>query len=228
VRKLGVVLAVILALLVAGDIGLRLWSEAWIARRIDESLGLPTRPQVDLHGFPFALQVARAELEVVEVSVEDLRAQGLSIEEVRLELRDVRFPRGRLFSRGPGRIKARAGEGTVTLAEGDVTTYLRARGLPIDVSFQRAGVRVSTTVSVGGLQIDASATGTLAVSNGTLVYRPQEIEVAEGLSVPLGAFSFEIPLPRPAPGITFQRVEVRDGTATVSGRLSDVTIRLEG
>lgn len=220
-------LAVILALLVAGDIGLRLWSEAWIARRIDESLGLSVRPQVDLHGFPFALQVIRGELDVVDVFIEDLQAQGLTIQTVRLELRDVRFPRGRLFSRGSGTIRAREGDGAVTLTEEDVTAYLRDRGLPIEVRFQPGGVRASTTVSVAGFEVDASATGTLAISQGALVYRPREVEVADGVSVPLGAFSFEIPLPRPGPGITFRRVEVRDGIATVDGRLRDVAFRLE-
>jgi hypothetical protein len=228
VRKLGVALAVVLALLVASDIGLRLWSEAWIARRIDGSLGLPTRPQVDLHGFPFALQVIRGELDSVDVVVEDLRAQGLAIHEVRLELREVRFPRSRLFSAGPGTIRAREGRGTVTLTEEDVTAYLRDRGLPIDVRFRQSEVQASTTVSVAGLQVEASATGTLAVSGGELTYQPEEIEVADGVSVPLGILSFEIPLPDPVEGVTFEDVDVGNGTATVSGRLRDVAFRLDG
>jgi hypothetical protein len=228
VRKLGVAMAVILVLLVAGDIGLRLWSEAWIARRIDETLGLPERPRVDLHGFPFAPQVLRGELDLVDVVIEDLRAQGLAIDEVRLELREVRFPRSRLFSTGPGTIRAREGRGAVTLSEEDVTAYLRDRGLPIDVRFRRSEVRASTTVSVAGLEVDAAATGSLAISDGALAYRPREVEVADGVSVPLGALSFEIPLPTPVEGVTFERVDVREDTATVSGRLSDVAFRLEG
>jgi hypothetical protein len=116
----------------------------------------------------------------------------------------------------------------VTISEEDVTAYLRDRGLPIDVRFRRSEVRASTTVSLAGLEVDASATGALAISDGALAYRPREVEVADGVSVPLGALSFEIPLPTPVEGVTFERVDVREDTAAVSGRLSDVAFRLEG
>jgi hypothetical protein len=226
VRKVAVAVAALVAVGVLGDIGLRLWSEAWIAGRIDESLGLSAPPDVDLHGFPFTLQVVRSEFDEVDVEIRDVRAEGLVLDSVLLRLRGVRFPRDWLFGRGAGTIRARGGTGALRIADDDLTAHLRGRGLSIAVDFLGPEVRATASVGVAGLDVEASATATLSVSNGHLVFRPQEIEVAEAVSVPVGVLSFEVPLPQPVEGVTFDRVLVEEGRATVRGEIRDLVLRV--
>jgi LmeA-like phospholipid-binding len=198
---------------------------AWIAGRIDESLGLEAPPDVDLHGFPFTLQVVRSEFEEVDVEIRDLRARGgLVLDSVFLWLRGLRFPRDRLFGRGPGNIRARGGIGALRITDADLTTHLRGRGLPMEVEFLGPEVRATATVGVAGIDVDPSATANLAVSDGHLVFRPQEIEVGEAVSLPVGLLSFEVPLPQPVEGVTFDRVIVEEGRATVLGRVRNLKI----
>jgi hypothetical protein len=228
VRRALVVLLVVAGLAVAGDLGFRFWAESAVAARIDEAADLPQRPNVDLHGFPFTLQVIRGRFDRVDVEMDGIEASGLALESVRLELRDVRFPGDLLFGRGPGTIRAGAGTGVVELTDDAVTSYLRQRDLPIRVEFAGPAVRATGSVSVFGGQVSASASGTLAVSNGALVFRPQEVEVAEAVEVPIGLLSFELPLPQPVEGVMFDRVEIDGGVARVEGDLDRVVFRLEG
>lgn len=227
-RRLLVALVILAGLVVGADFGFRLWAEAAVANRVDRSLGLAERPDVDFHGFPFTLQVLRSRFEGVDVEMEGLQVQGLVLQAVRLELEDVRFPRERLFSSGPGNIRARSGKGVLEVTEDDLTAYLQQRDVPVEVRFLGPAVQATGSLSVGGVEVEAKATAELEVEGGGLVFEPQDIEVAEAVTIPAGALSFEVPLPQPLPGVRFDRVIVEDGVARVEGDLRDLTFQVRG
>jgi hypothetical protein len=228
VRKLLVGLLVVLAVAVAGDFGLRLWTESVVADRVDGSLGLPQRPDVDMHGFPFTLQVLRSRFQQVDVEMRDLQTQGLVLDAVRLELRGVEFPRERLFNRGPGRVTATQGTGVIEVTDDDLTAYLQGADAPITVEFLGPEVRASGTLAVAGIEVEASATAELRLVDGSLVFEPEEVQVEEDITVPVGALSFEVPLPQPVEGVRFERLTVEEGVARVEGDLSDLSFRVDG
>jgi hypothetical protein len=225
-RKVVVGLLFLTALLAGGDVAFRLWSESVMAERVDEALGLPRRPEVDLHGFPFALQVLRSRFDRVEVEMEGLQPGGLELAAVRLDLRDVRFPRGRLFGPGPGTVRAATGTGSLEVTDEAFTEYVRARGFGLTVTFAGPEVRAGAIVSVAGVQTDVEATSTLEVEDGVLAFHPEEIEVAGGVEVPLDVITFRVPLPQPVPGVTLDRLTVEDGTARLTGDIENLTFRL--
>ena len=227
-RRFVIVLLVVVAVAVGADVALRLWSEAWVARRVDASLGLPSTPDVDLHGFPFFVQVIRSRFERVDVDLEGLETEGLRLDAVRLELREVRFPRDRLFSRGSGTIRARSGTVVAEVADDDLSASLRQQDIPVEVEFIGPEVRATATVEVLGQEISASARATLDVEDGSLVFRPASVEVAEDLEVPLDLLSFKVPLPQPVEGVTFERVAVEEGVARVEGDLHRPVFRVRG
>jgi hypothetical protein len=225
-RKVVVGLLFLTALLAGADVVFRLWSESVMAQRVDEALGLPRRPEVDLHGFPFSLQVFRSRFDRVEVEMEGLRPAGMELATVRLDLHDVRFPRERLFGPGSGTVRASAGTGSVEVTDEAFTEYVRARGFSLTMEFAGPEVRAGAIVSVAGVQTDVEATSTLEVEDGALVFRPEEIEVAGGVEVPLDVITFRVPLPQPVPGVTLDRLTVEDGTARLTGNIEDLTFRL--
>jgi hypothetical protein len=225
-RKVVIGLLFLTALLAGADVVFRLWSESVMAQRVDEALGLPRRPEVDLHGFPFSLQVLRSRFDRVEVEMEGLRPAGMELATVRLDLHDVRFPRERLFGPGPGTVQASAGTGSVEVTDEAFTEYVRARGFPLTMRFEGHMVRASAVVSVVGLQTEVEATSTLEVEGGALVFHPEEIEVADEVEVPLDVVTFRVPLPQPVPGVTLDGLIVEDGTARLTGDIEDLTFRL--
>jgi hypothetical protein len=225
-RKVVVGLLFLTALLAGADVVFRLWSESTMAERIDEALGLPRRPELDLHGFPFSLQVLRSRFDRVEVEMEGLHPGGMDLATVRLDLRDVRFPRDRLFGPGPGTVRASTGTGSVEVTDEAFTEYLRTRGIPLTIRFEGPQVRASAIVSVAGVQTEVEATSTLEVEDGALAFRPEEIEVAGEVEVPVDVVTFRIPLPQPVPGVTLDRLTVGDGMARLTGDIEDLTFRL--
>lgn len=227
-RKLLVILIVLALLAVGADFGFRWWAESAVANRIDRSLGLPDRPDVDFHGFPFSLQVLRSRFDRVDVEMQALQAQGLVLDAVRLELEGVRFPRERLFSSGPGTVRARSGIGVIEVTDDDLTNYLQQRDVPVEVEFIGPEVRAAATLSVGGVEVNPEATAELQLADGALVFRPEEVEVADAVTLPTGALSFEVPLPQPLPGVRFDRLVVEEGVARVEGDLQDLTFRVRG
>jgi hypothetical protein len=228
VRKLVVALVVLALLAVGADFGFRLWAESAVADRVDRSLGLPERPDVDFHGFPFSLQVLRSRFDGLDLEMERLQAQGLVLDAVRLELQGVRFPRERLFSSGPATVRAQSGTGVIEVTDDELTAYLQQSDVPVEVEFIGPEVRATGTVSVAGIEVDAEATAELQLSGGALVFQPEGIEVAEEVTVPADALSFEVPLPQPLPGVRLDRLTVEEGVARVEGDLSDLRFQLRG
>lgn len=227
-RNILVALVIIVLLAVGADFGFRLWAESTVADRIDSSLGLPERPDVDLHGFPFTLHVVRSRFPRADVAVEGLEIEGLVFERVGVELRGVRFPRDRLFREGPAVVTASSGEAMAEVTDDEITAYLGRRDLPLTVEFVGPDVRTSGTIQALGLEVEASATAQLSLSDGALVFEPQEIEVAEQVTIPAGALRFEIPLPQPIQGVEFERLTVEEGMARVEGDLRDLSFRVRG
>jgi hypothetical protein len=228
VRKLVVALVALALLAVGADFGFRLWAEDAVADRVDRSLGLPERPDVDFHGFPFSLQVLRSRFDGLDMEMEGLQAQGLVLDAVRLELHSVRFPRERLFSSGPATVRAQSGTGVIEVTDDDLTAYLQQRDVPVEVEFIGPEVRATAALSVAGFEVDAEATAELQLAGDALVFQPEQIEVADEVTVPVGALSFEVPLPQPFPGVRLDRLVVEEGVARIEGDLRDLTLRLRG
>lgn len=90
-KKLGIVVVVLLALLLAADRG-----GAWVAGRLggealQASQDLPQRPDVTVRGFPFLTQLARQRFGEVEVRSTDvpLGGTGVRLSSVDVDLREV-------------------------------------------------------------------------------------------------------------------------------------------
>lgn len=225
-RKLLVALVVVVALLAAADVGLRLWAESWVAGRVAESLGASEKPDLDLEGFPFLLQFARGRFDRVDVRAEGVRAQGLALRSVTLELEDVRFSRGQLLSRGRGVIRAGTGGGRAVVTDEAVSALIQEQGQPVRVEFVGPGIRVSTTLSIGDRQFEVAASGRLRLREGSVTFSPTRVESPGPLEVPPGTVSFDVPLPELAPGIRYSRIRVASGEASLTVEVEDAAIRV--
>lgn len=225
-RNALVVLVVVVALLVGADVGLRAAAESRVAAKVQQQLELPRRPAVELRGFPFLLHALRRRFPEAGVELTGVRASGLLVDRVAVVLEGVRFDSPAVLAGGHGSLTASRGGGTLRVTDDALTEYLEEQGLPLTVEFLRSTARVTGTVSVGPLDVDATAEGTLEVVEGALRFHPETIRVEEDLSLPGDPLSFSVELPEIIPGIVYEGVRVAEGSASLSFRLRRAVLRL--
>lgn len=198
---------VIGVLAVGADYGFRLVMEERVARSAQESLALPAEPDVDLRAFPFTLAFLREHLDEVGIAVDDVAVEGLRMERVDLDFRDVSFER-EVFVGSGGTISAAAGRGEVTVTDGALTALLEERGIPLAVEFTGPGIEVRQPT------LGLSVSGRLRVEGSGLVFSPDA----------LPELGFEVEIPEVVPGMAYDGITVEEGVATARASLTGTRI----
>lgn len=225
-RAILVTIVVLLLLAVAVDVGLRLLAQRWLEDRVQQALALERRPDLDIGGFPFLVQFARGEVEQVDVTLRDLRVQGLHLDEVTIGLRDVAFDRADVIAGRRGSVRVRRGSATVEIDEPTLNEILRDQGVPATVELLGPRVRATTRIEVEGQEATASAEGTLGLEGTTLVFDPGEVSVDGAFGVPPAALAFRVDLPPLFPGLTYEGVGVREAVLALRADLEDTVLDL--
>src|SRR2546428_11798860 len=147
-RKLLIALAVLVALLVGADFGLRLLADYWVGRELQSSLSLSQRPSVSIGGFPFLPELVSGNVASVTVHAKGSITEGtLPVHEVTLTLLNVSFPPSQLLTGRGTTIRASSGEGTAQFTQGDLNAALGA-SVPVTIRFRNG--RVVIRASQGG------------------------------------------------------------------------------
>jgi LmeA-like phospholipid-binding len=226
-RTILLVLVVLGVIAVGVDAGARAVAEARLASSVQNALNLPDRPDIELQGFPFLLQVARGRLEALEVELDDVDAEGLNLDRVTLSFEELTFDRVILL-RGTGTVSVSSGSAQAVVTEDDLSAYLQEEGTPVLVKLDGPGIRVSTRINTGGETTSATAAGAVRVEDGRLVFSPDEVEVEGTIGVPAAALAFDVTLPDLVPGIRYESVLVNDGIAAIEANLEETELRLGG
>lgn len=226
-RRILVTLIVLGAGGVGADIGARAIVETRLASSIQGSLGLPERPEIELGGFPFLLQVARGRLEGLSLELRDVDAEGLLLDRVTLSLEELVFDRVALLG-GSGSVSARGGRAEAIVTQDALSTYLQDHGTPVLVRLSGPGIRVSTRISTGSQTTTATAEGPVRVEAGSLVFSPDRVDVEGSVGVPAAALAFDVVLPELVPGIRYHTVLVHDGMAAIQASLEGARLDIGG
>lgn len=225
-RAIVVTLLVLVLLAVAVDLGARFVAERWLEDRIQETLALETRPDLDVGGFPFLVEFARGEFEDVDVTLRDLRVQGIHLDEVTIGLRNVAFDRADVIAGRPGSVRVRRGAATVEINEPTLNALLRDQGAPVTLELLGPQVRATARIEAGGEEATATTVGTLDLEGTTLVFDPGEVSVDGAFGVPPAALAFGLELPPLFPGLTYEDVRVREAVLALRANLDDTVLDL--
>ncbi|MGH2682322.1 MAG: LmeA family phospholipid-binding protein [Actinomycetota bacterium] len=225
--KVLLVLAILAAVLVGGDLVIGSVAEARLAERVQNRLGLAERPRVDLKGFPFVLHALRRRFPEVSVEARDVRVQGLAIDRFVLRLRDVRFGSTASIAGGDGTLSAGGGRGSVEVSQASLGAFLERHDVPLRVELLGSSrTRVSGVATVLGAEVEASAEGELALNDGSLEFRPERVEVGDGIEVPASALAFRVELPAPVRGMVYEGITVERARAVLSFRVRAADVPL--
>lgn len=209
-RRALVVVAVVLAVLLAFDTGMRFLAQYWVGRELKESLLLEERPGVSLGGFPFTVRLVAGTFPTVDVEARGFQDASLRIQRIRVHLVDASVPRRQLLSGSEGRIRARRGSGSAHLTGEDATAAIQARGVPLRIRFE--GDRALVSVQ----ELPGQVAARLSLSD-------------DGRSIRVGAAdlpisgSVSLPLPGIVRGLRYTDVRVEGGLLVVDFELSDVS-----
>ncbi len=219
-------LVVLLLLGILVDVGARLLTQTWLSAQLRRTLDLPERPSIRLSGFPFLFQVARGRIDRAELDADAVQAQELVLRDVSLELEGIAFSAGDLFRTGTDTVEARRGMARGVVGEEDLTAYLVARNVRLEVTFLRRRVRVTGTFTAGGRDAIATAEGPLVLDGDEVVFMAEEVDVEGAFGVPPEQLSFRVGLPSLGRGVSYHALAVRPAGATVEVRLRDAVVDL--
>ncbi|MET7617766.1 DUF2993 domain-containing protein [Streptomyces sp. NPDC005408] len=130
------------------------YAQSKAADKLQKSLGLATRPEVDIHGFPFLTQLLDERIDRVDVTVPDVSADRVSLAEVRATATDIR-----IVGDAPSSIKGAvigSLDGEVLLSFDDLNRELGASQLKFTGSGADA-VRVNGELAVAGQDLRVRA-----------------------------------------------------------------------
>ncbi|MDJ0465333.1 DUF2993 domain-containing protein [Streptomyces sp. H27-C3] len=192
--KLALTGLVVVSFLLLSDRFAVMYAQGKAEDKLQESLGLATAPEVNIHGFPFLTQVLDKRLDKVDVAVPDVAADRVSLAEVRATAKDISIV-GSLPSSIEGAVIGSV-DGDVLLSFDDLNRELGSS----QAKFTKDGanrVRVDGSLPVAGheVRIEAEAhvrrDGDQAVSTtvdhmqldipGLVTYRPGKDPKSSGL-----------------------------------------------
>jgi hypothetical protein len=230
-RRLRVFLIVLILLGivgVAGDFVAGRLFESRTRAAIQRHFKLAKRPSVEVRDFPFLLSLARGRLRVVDVAVADVRAGGLTIDDLQLTLHDVTIPR-EVITGGAGTVTVAAAAGRLRLSEAELERLLADQLGGAKVQLDERGMQVQAPQQLLGRQVDVRIRGRLDVRGGKLVFTPQQVD-AGGVPLPPQLLSqiqgqvFQYPLPPLPGGMVPERIVTERDALVVSGRLGPLDI----
>jgi hypothetical protein len=225
-RAIVVSLIVLILLVLAADIGLRLWTEAWLRQRVAQTLGVPGRPEVSVGGFPFLHEFAGGRIEELEASAEGFPVQGLVIARAEVRLEGVAFSQGDLLLGRGGPVEVGTGSLRVMVDEEDFNRLLGEREIPVRAEMVGPRMRVTTIFEIGDEAVVATAIHRPRLEDGRLVFAPERIRTGEDLDVSPDDLGFELLLPRVMPDVAYERLRIEEGRAVLEASLDGARLEL--
>src|SRR6516162_535207 len=207
-RKLLIALGVLVVLLIAIDrIGVVV-AENQISDRIATAYGLSEKPGVSITGFPFLTQVISGNYQQVDVTANQIQADGATLHDLNVHLTGVHATISQLLGSGASTVTADRAAGTALVDFATVKqrlpqeTQVSLGGQDLKVSGLQLSpdgknLKLSGTASYLGISAPVSATAALSLSPSGITVTPEDVTVAGGLSIPGSAISrlhFTVPL----------------------------------
>ncbi len=223
-----VVLIALGALLVVADLAASGAVERGIAARVQQSGGLPARPEVEVRGRPFLVQALRGRYDEIVVRAQDVPTGQLRLAEFEATLAGAQVPLSGALSGDVSAVPVEALRARVLVAYAELGRRLGAA----EVDVQPAGdlLRLTGRVEVLGQSLSVAAESTVALSEGAIVVTAQSFDVgSEAVNDLLtqtlrGQFDLRIPVEGLPYGLVPSGLEVTERGLVLDAFASDTVI----
>jgi hypothetical protein len=235
-RRLLITLVIVLALAALGDRVANAVAEGRIATEVaataaDHGAYSDQRPDVTIHGWPFATQAWTGDFEQIDITLKDVGANGLVFPELAMTARDVEADWRELSDGGDAVAGTLDVSGTISV---DSVEALLAEQTGWDLEIDEEGNAVlTTTEELGGVAVDLEATGKVVVGDGAISFTPDAVEsVTQGLPAavqPLvdqfaSQLTSTVEIPELPYGITLGEIAFEGDVVAISATAEDVVL----
>jgi LmeA-like phospholipid-binding len=180
-RKLLIALVVLAVLFVAADrIGAAVAANQ-VSDRLAATYGLSEKPGVTITGFPFLTQAVSGDYQQIDISANQIEADGATLHDLTVRLTGVHAPISQVFGGSSGTVTADRATGSALV---DFATVERRLPPGFRLTPDGENLMVSGRLSYHGISIPVSATVTLAVSGAGIRVTPKDVTIADGFSLP--------------------------------------------
>jgi LmeA-like phospholipid-binding len=211
-KKLLLASVIVLAgLYVAADFGARALADAGVAKDLQTTLHLSSRPDVSLGGFPFIPKLVSGHFDTVTAAGHGLSSGDVRFSRVDLTVHDVKTSAWRLIRGAGTRIAIGSGAGTASMTAADASAALKAAGVDVTVTFENGHVLVHSPNGAGSVDV------TPAIRHGALLLRSSNLPV-----------SVRIPLPEIVPRLHYTDVRITGSQAELSFEIRSTTLDVPG
>jgi LmeA-like phospholipid-binding len=225
VRITVITVLVLLVLLVIADRVLVRVATSQLSERAQRAENLPSRPSIDIRGFPFLTQVVAGRYPDVRFDVRGYTQAGPRVDDVSGSLTGVRLPlrdviRGRVGSVPVDRVRAQ-----VFLTFADLNAYLASQRSPVTVSADGSALHISGNVTFLGRSYPLTGSADLGVAPSAVTFTPRSFGTAGiPLTSGLGEFAARLfTVTVPVDGLPFN-LHLRSATVSPKG----VTVVADG
>jgi hypothetical protein len=191
-RKLLIAVGVLIVLLVIIDrVGVVL-AEDQVASRIATAYALPTDPGVSITGFPFLTQVVSGDYQQIDVTADQIQADGATLHDLNAQLTGVHATISQLLGGGSSMITADRATGSAVVSFATVD-----RRLPHGFRLAPDGskLRVTGKLSYHGITVPVSATVALGVTGSGISVTPKSVSIPGGLNLPVDSKKLRVVVP---------------------------------
>src|SRR5215831_11615452 len=187
-RKLLIGIVILAALLVAADRISVAVAENQISDRLSSAYGLVGKPGVTITGFPFLTQVATGDYRQIDVSANQVSADGAVLHQLHVKLHGVHATVSQVLGNGSSMVTADRAAGSAMVGFGTVDHRLPGgfRAHP-----DGKNLSVSGRLTIGGARIPVSATVALGVSSSGISVTPVHVSVPGVATLP-SAYSSQL------------------------------------
>ncbi|HEU5156874.1 MAG TPA: DUF2993 domain-containing protein [Streptosporangiaceae bacterium] len=226
-RKVLLVLlfVLIIGLIAADRVGVAV-AQDQIAKQIASQNNLPQKPHVKIHGIPFLTQALGGDYKKIDVRIGRLTRQGVTLEDVEVELSDVTAPLRDVINGDTPNVVA----GTATASAIVPYDAVRRRApSPVkSISANGSDLQVRGNLSVFGVGSDVTIVAAVRATGRGIAITPQSVRPSGGPAVPLALlrnrFTFTVPVRDLPLGSRISQVEVTPDGLRIAATADDVKL----
>jgi hypothetical protein len=225
-KVLLVLLFVLIIVLIAADrVGVAV-AQDQIAKQVAAQNDLPSKPDVKIHGIPFLTQAIGGNYKRIDVRIGQLTRQGVTLEDVRVALSDVKAPLGDVINGDASNVVA--GTATASAIVPYESVRRRAPAAVRSISANGSNLQVRGNMSVFGFSGDVTIVAAVRATRRGVGVMPQSVRTGGGPTVPLALlrdrFTFTVPVRDLPLGSRISKVEVTPDGLRIAATADDVKL----
>ncbi|HEY7482993.1 MAG TPA: DUF2993 domain-containing protein [Streptosporangiaceae bacterium] len=226
-RKVLLVLLIILivGVIAADRVGVAV-AQDQIAKQVAAQNNLPRKPDVKIHGIPFLTQAIGGEYKKIDVGIGQMTQQGVTLEDVQVELDNVKAPLSDVINGDTSNVVA--GTATASAIVPYEAVERRAPSAVKSISANGSNLQVKGSMTVLGFTGDVTIVAAVRATAKGIGVTPQSVRTGSGPAVPLALlqqrFTFTVPVKDLPLGSRISKVEVTSDGLRIAATADNVRL----